>query len=63
MLLFEKLHQEGQTIIMVTHEADIACHARRIVRMRDGQIVSDLPTEQDPAWELISGETHKGERQ
>jgi len=63
MLLFEKLHQEGQTIIMVTHEADIACRARRIVRMRDGQIVSDLPTEQDPAWDLIGGETHKGERQ
>ena len=60
MLLFEKLHQEGQTIIMVTHEADIACHARRIVRMRDGQVVSDLPTEQDPAWELINGDTPKG---
>ena len=48
MQLFEKLHAEGQTIIMVTHEADIAAHARRIVRMRDGQIYSDLPTEQDP---------------
>ena len=48
--LFEKLYTEGQTIIMVTHEADIAAHARRIVRMRDGQIVSDLPTEQDPAY-------------
>lgn len=48
MQLFEKLHAEGQTIIMVTHEADIAAHARRIVRMRDGQIISDLPTEQDP---------------
>ena len=50
MQLFKKLHEEGQTIIMVTHEADIAAHARRIVRMRDGQIVSDLPTEQDPAY-------------
>ena len=49
MDLFEKLHQEGQTIIMVTHETDIAAHARRIVRMRDGQIYSDLPIEQDPA--------------
>lgn len=48
MLLFEKLYTEGQTIIMVTHEADIAAHARRIVRMRDGEIVSDLPAEQDP---------------
>ncbi|HOK95390.1 MAG TPA: ABC transporter ATP-binding protein [Anaerohalosphaeraceae bacterium] len=41
MQLFEKLHQEGQTIIMVTHEADIAAHARRIVAMKDGQIFSD----------------------
>jgi putative ABC transport system ATP-binding protein len=48
MQLFEKLYAEGQTIIMVTHEADIAAHARRIVRMRDGQIYSDLPAEQDP---------------
>ncbi|MBL7214584.1 MAG: ABC transporter ATP-binding protein [Phycisphaerae bacterium] len=48
MQLFEKLYTEGQTIIMVTHESDIASHARRIVRMQDGEIVSDLPTEQDP---------------
>ena len=50
MALFEKLYEEGQTIVMVTHESDIACHARRIVRMRDGQIYSDLPTEQDSAY-------------
>ncbi|MHC4237223.1 MAG: ABC transporter ATP-binding protein [Planctomycetota bacterium] len=48
MDLFEQLYQEGQTIIMVTHEADIAAHARRIIRMKDGQIISDLPVEQDP---------------
>ncbi|HOK66606.1 MAG TPA: ABC transporter ATP-binding protein [Anaerohalosphaeraceae bacterium] len=53
MALFETLYQQGQTIILVTHEADIACHARRIVRMRDGQIISDLPVEQDPAWALL----------
>ena len=47
MQLLEKLHAQGQTIIMVTHEADIASHAHRIVRMRDGRIYSDLPTEQD----------------
>jgi putative ABC transport system ATP-binding protein len=41
MALFEQLHQEGQTIIMVTHEDDIARHAKRIVRMRDGTIVAD----------------------
>ncbi|MEN6334817.1 MAG: ABC transporter ATP-binding protein [Phycisphaerales bacterium] len=41
MALFEQLHQGGQTIIMVTHEDDIAHHAKRIVRMRDGRIVAD----------------------
>lgn len=45
--LFAQLHREGQTIIMVTHEEDVAQHASRIVRMRDGRIHSDLPTEQD----------------
>lgn len=49
MALFTKLHQEGQTIIMVTHEEDIACHADRIIRMQDGKVISDLPTAQDPA--------------
>lgn len=63
MLLFEKLYQEGQTIIMVTHEADIAVRARRVVRMRDGKIVSDLPTEQDPAWQQINGNTDEGDEQ
>lgn len=46
MQLFEKLHREGQTIIMVTHEADIAAYAHRIVRMRDGQIIGDETTGQ-----------------
>jgi putative ABC transport system ATP-binding protein len=45
--LFDKLHHDGQTIIMVTHEADIARHARRIVRMKDGKVQSDLPVEKD----------------
>lgn len=47
--LFEQLHREGQTIILVTHEPDIAAHAQRIVRMKDGKIVSDLPRGQDAA--------------
>ena len=45
--LFGELHRQGQTIIMVTHEADVARHAKRIVRMRDGRVISDLPVEQD----------------
>jgi len=49
MALFSRLHEEGQTIIMVTHEEDIACHADRIIRMQDGKVISDLPTAEDPA--------------
>lgn len=41
MMLFEQIHQAGNTIILVTHEQDIAQHAHRIVRLRDGLIESD----------------------
>ena len=45
LALFDALHREGQTIIIVTHAADVAEHARRILCMRDGKIVSDGPRE------------------
>jgi putative ABC transport system ATP-binding protein len=41
MALFARLHQQGHTIILVTHENDIAEHAHRIIRLRDGCIESD----------------------
>jgi putative ABC transport system ATP-binding protein len=41
MGLIEEIHQKGNTIILVTHEEDIAKHAHRIVRMRDGAVESD----------------------
>ncbi len=41
MALFARLHQQGNTIILVTHEADISAHAHRIIRVRDGRIESD----------------------
>ena len=45
MRLFDRLHQGGNTIILVTHERDIADHARRTIHIRDGQIESDLRKE------------------
>jgi putative ABC transport system ATP-binding protein len=41
MRLFERLHAAGNTIILVTHERDIAEHAHRVVMIRDGKIASD----------------------
>jgi len=41
MVLFANLHAQGQTVVMVTHEPDIAAHAARVVVMRDGKIESD----------------------
>ncbi len=43
MAAFERIWEQGNTVILVTHEADIAGHAGRVVRMRDGHIESDTP--------------------
>jgi putative ABC transport system ATP-binding protein len=45
MTLFRRLNDEGHTIIMVTHDDDIAKHAKRIIRLRDGLVVEDAPVE------------------
>jgi len=42
MALFDQLHRAGNTVILVTHEADIAAHASRRVTLRDGKVVSDV---------------------
>ncbi len=46
MGLFEQIHSNGNTVILVTHEPDIALHAHRIVRLRDGLIETDIANEQ-----------------
>ena len=43
MALLDQLYGQGNTIILVTHEEEIARHARRIVRLRDGRVESDSP--------------------
>lgn len=46
MAIFQELNAQGKTVVMVTHEPDIAGHARRIVRFRDGVVVDDTPVSQ-----------------
>jgi putative ABC transport system ATP-binding protein len=50
MELLARLNEQGKTIIMVTHEEDIADHARRIIRMKDGQVLED---ETNPTPKLV----------
>jgi putative ABC transport system ATP-binding protein len=45
MVLFDQLHRGGNTVVLVTHEADIAAHASRRVTLRDGKVVSDVRNE------------------
>jgi len=45
MGFFQEINEQGNTIVMVTHELDIAAYCKRIVVMRDGQIISDTRNE------------------
>jgi putative ABC transport system ATP-binding protein len=40
--VFDRLHAEGRTVVMITHEDDVAAHAQRIIRLRDGAVVEDV---------------------
>ncbi|MCL4848173.1 MAG: ABC transporter ATP-binding protein [Acidobacteria bacterium] len=42
MALFDRLHEGGNTIVLVTHESDVAAHAHRIIHIRDGQVEDDV---------------------
>jgi len=44
MRLFKTLNASGLSIIIVTHEPDVAAHAKRLIRVRDGRIIEDRPT-------------------
>ena len=45
MALFQELNRQGKTIIMVTHEPELAAYTKRIITLRDGQLVSDTPVQ------------------
>jgi putative ABC transport system ATP-binding protein len=45
MKLFDELNRAGNTVVLVTHEDDIAAHAARIVKLLDGKVISDRRTE------------------
>jgi putative ABC transport system ATP-binding protein len=49
MRLFGDLHANGQTVIMVTHEPDIAAYAERVIVLRDGQVASDRLNREEAA--------------
>jgi len=49
LALFDELHNDGQTIIVVTHEPDVAAHGERIVRLKDGKVLEDRRNERQRA--------------
>jgi putative ABC transport system ATP-binding protein len=55
MQLMDQLHRKGNTIILVTHEADIAEHAHRVVRLRDGAVESDGPVTHRKSYATVQG--------
>jgi len=56
MAIFHELHRSGVTVIIVTHEMEVAVQAQRIVRMKDGKIVEDRQVDQALRDKLLGGD-------
>jgi len=54
LALFAQIHNQGQTVLVVTHENDVAAHCQRVVRLRDGLMLSDLSVDADPTIGALS---------
>ena len=54
MGMLDDLHAEGQTVILVTHEDDVAAHAKRVLRLRDGEIESDVINDESAVRDAIA---------
>ena len=60
MALLDEIHRKGNTVILVTHEEDIAAHAHRVIRLRDGRIESDRATPRTAAAPVPGPEAGHG---
>ncbi len=61
--IFDELHAEGRTIVMITHEPDVAQRAHRRVRLRDGEIVEDSSALEREVETSLKGPSDRGEQQ